>query len=179
MVFYWNISGPHARSKEGEGWVWQFREQRENLPSFDSDEDNSQDDLLVIIFATSGIYQLYTLHEEVHGQILPLVYSLLPSKSKKCYKFMWMKLQELFTERNIYPNLQGYRSDLEIAPIQSVVSVFASLSVSTCFFHFAQAHWRKIQSLGLMDLYTTNEEYKMLLSSFTALGFVPKDKVVE
>ena len=29
------------------------------------------------------LYQLYTIHTEVHGQILPLVFSLLPSKSKK------------------------------------------------------------------------------------------------
>ena len=57
QFFYWYILGPYARTKEGEVWVWQFREQRENLPSFDSDEDNSQDDLLVIIFVTSGNLQ--------------------------------------------------------------------------------------------------------------------------
>ena len=92
---------------------------------------------------------------------------------------MWMKLQELMAEREIYPRLQGYRSDLEVAPITTILPIFAPEIVSTCFFHLAQAYWRKIQNLGLMDLYRKNEAYSMLLRSFTALAFVPEHRVVE
>ena len=82
--------------------------------------------MLVIIFATIGnlqdlrgaeiwsgdgtftvcpslFYQLYPIHAEVHGQILPLVYALLPSKSKRCYQFMCLKLRDLMLEKGINP----------------------------------------------------------------------------
>ena len=87
----------------------------------------------------SLFYQLYTLHAEVHGQIVPLLYSLLPSKSKQCYKFMWGKLKELI-QKGITPNVKTFRSDLEPAPIKSLLSTFVPESVSTCFFHLAKAH---------------------------------------
>ena len=47
------------------------------------------------------------------------------------------------------------------------------------FFHLAQAHWRKIQNLGLMEFYITNEQYSLFLRSFTALAFVPQDRIAE
>ena len=39
--------------------------------------------------------------------------------------------------------------------------------------------WRKIQRLGLVDLYVSNEQYSVLLRSFTALAFVPTERVLE
>ena len=177
-------------------WVWQFRQHVEA----EDDEEVTDEDLQVIIFATMGnlqhlgraniwygdvtfsvcpslFYQLYTIHAEVYGQTVPLVYSLLPSKSRKCYKFMWLKLQELMAQREIHPRIQGYRSDLEVAPI-TTISMFTPESVATCFFHLAQAQWRKIQSLGLTDLYRENEEYSIFLRCFTAIAFVPEANVV-
>ena len=50
---------------------------------------------------------------------------------------------------------------------------------STCFFHLAQAHWRKIQSLDLVEHYISDEEYSLLLRCFTALAFVPDTRVAE
>ena len=92
MVFV----GTHARRKDGEVWVWQMREERENIS--DQDEDNLQVDMFITVFATVGnlyhlgraetwygdatfsvcpslFYQLYTIHAEVHGQIVPLVFT--------------------------------------------------------------------------------------------------------
>ena len=114
-----------------------------------------------------------------HGQILPLVFSLLPSKSKKCYRFMWTKLNELMAQKGMHPNLKEFRSDLEIAPMKTLLLFFIPDSVSTYFFHFAQAHWRKIQSLVLMELYTSNEDYSLLLRCFPALAFVPEARIIE
>ena len=79
--------------------------------SGESDEENQENWIFVVKFAITGnlnhlgradiwygdgtfsvcpniYYQLYTTHAEVHGQIVPLVYSLLPSKSKQCYKLV-------------------------------------------------------------------------------------------
>ena len=94
-------------------WVWQFR---------DLEEGNGEEMILMLATAANLhhlsntdvwygdgpklFYQLYTIHAEVHGQILPLVFSLLPSKSKKCYRFMWTKLNELMAQNRMHPTLK-------------------------------------------------------------------------
>ena len=172
-----------------------MREERENIS--DQEQDNLQADMFIIVFATVGnlhhlgraetwygdgtfsvcpslFYQLYTIHAEVHGQIVPLVFNLLYSKSKRCYQFMWLQLRNLMQEKGINPAVKSYRSDLELAPIETVLPVFTLENISTCFSHFAQAHWRKINTLGLVDLYVRNE-YSVMLRSFTVLAFVPTE----
>ena len=124
-------------------------------------------------------YQLYTIHAEVHDQIVPLVFTLLPSKSKRCYLFMCLELRNPMLEKGTKTTPKSCRSDLETVPSEAILSVFTPENVSICFFHLAQAHWRKIQNLGLMELYISNEQYSLLFRSFTALAFVPEDKVVE
>ena len=124
MKIWWYFAGPHARTKDGELWVWQMREERENIS--DQEEDNLQADMFIIVFATAGnlhhlgraatwygdgkfsvcpslFYQLYTIHAEVHGQIVPLVFNLLPSKSKRCYQFMWLQLRNLVHDKGVNP----------------------------------------------------------------------------
>ena len=82
-------------------------------------------------------------------------------------------------EKGINPSLKKYRSDLEAVPIEAIWSVFTPENVSACFFHLAQAHWRKNQNLCLMELYFSNKQYSLLLRSFTTLAFVPEDNIVE
>ena len=72
----------------------------------DQKVENPQADMLIIIFVTVGnldylgraetwygdgtfsvcpslFYQLYIIHAEAHGPIVPLIFNLLPSKSKR------------------------------------------------------------------------------------------------
>lgn len=41
--------GTHARTKDGEVWVWQFRDEAD-----DSDEEDQTQNKMIIIFATVG-----------------------------------------------------------------------------------------------------------------------------
>ena len=134
FVFF---SGNYAKTKKGETWVWQFRDE----------EEENDDPMLVITFATTCnlthlsrakvwygdgtfkvypnlFYQLYTVHTEVHGQIVPLVYSLLPSKSERCYRFMWVKLHELMKQKGLQLNVEELWSDLEFAPMNTIASAY-------------------------------------------------------
>ena len=47
---------------------------------------------------------------------------------------------ELMTQKGLSPNVKEFRSDMELAPIETLLPVFTPESVSTCFFHFALAH---------------------------------------
>ena len=116
----------YAKNKDGEVWVWQFREDLENISGV-SDEENQENGIFIIMFATTRnlthlgradiwygdgtfsvhpniFYQLYTIHAEVHGKIVPVVYSLLSSKSKQFYKFMWSQLKDLMIQKGINPS---------------------------------------------------------------------------
>ena len=92
---------------------------------------------------------------------------------------MWLQWKELIIQRGDSPKLKGFMSDLESAPVRTLWPIFPPDRVSTCFFHLAQAHWRKIQSPGLMEQYICSDELSLLLRSFTALAFVPEGKVTE
>ena len=154
--------------------------------------------MLVVIFETAGnvshlvradvwygdgtfsvcpnlFYQLYTIHAAVHGKLfLWCSICCLQNLKDATHTFIWLQLKELMIQRGVSPNLKGFRSDLEPAPIKTLLAIFAPDSLSTCFFHLAQAHWRKIKSLGLMELYIYSEELSLLLRSFTALASVPE-----
>ena len=56
---------------------------------------------------------------------------------------MCLKLRDLMLEKGVNPGLKSYRSDLEMAPIKAVLSVFTLESVSTCFFTFGTGSLKK------------------------------------
>ena len=92
---------------------------------------------------------------------------------------MWLQLRNLIQEKGINTTVMSYRNDLELAPIEAILPVFKPENIYICFFHFAKAHWTKIQSLCLVDLYVSSDPYSILLRSFTVLALVPRDRVTE
>ncbi len=46
-----------------------------------------------------------------------------------------------------------------------------------CFFHFCQAVYRQIQSLGMQQQYTEDETLRCLCRKLMALALMPRDKV--
>lgn len=95
-------------------------------------------------------YQLYTIHAEHGGTIIPLVYAVLPNKTKATY----MKLLEEL--ENMCPGLRPTHLlvDFEIAAIQAFKDRYHEIEISGCFYHLAQNVWRKVQSQGLQVYYT-------------------------
>ena len=171
--------GSNARTKEEEVRIWQFRQDVHSEA-----KENDEYPLLIIIFATAGYLHhlkqtccmIWRWHiKSLPQSILPtvhntcrsawtnnsLIYSLLPSKSKKCYRFLSVKLKELMVEKGMFSNVMEFRSDLEVASMKTFLPIFTPESVLTWFFHLAQAHWRKIQSLSSFVLYTSEEQYSL------------------
>ena len=79
----------------------------------------------------------------------PLVYCLLPGKSRAVY----LRALEIIKQKS---EDLGYTlapaevlTDFELAIIQAVELTFPTTEVKGCFFHFAQALNRKIATLGL------------------------------
>ena len=58
------------------------------------------------------------------------------------------------------------------------MKAFPDGATECCFFHLAQAHWRKIMDMRLRTRYIEDETLSLNLRMFTALAFVPPDDII-
>ena len=68
------------------------------------------------------------------------------------------------------------RTDLEEAAIKTATKVF-DVGIECCFFHLCQAHWRKIQDLGLRQTYIEDSAFSVSCKMMSSLAFVPVSDV--
>ena len=63
-------------------------------------------------------------------------------------------------------------TDFEKALLQSIAISFPTATVKGCFYHFAQAIWRKIQQLGLQVSYQEEESIRKFFRKVISLVLV-------
>jgi len=94
-------------------------------------------------------YQMYSMHGFYKGESMPLVWALLPNKSRATYVEMfttvWEKLVEKFGDAGA---VRYVLTDFELAAIQAVQAVFTQSKVKGCSFHFRQAVIRRLGEEG-------------------------------
>lgn len=66
-----------------------------------------------------------------------------------------------------------------MAMLQALKNIFPNSEIKGCNFHFNQCIWRKVQELGLVKEYTTNDEVKMHVRMLAALAYIPPNSVDE
>ena len=82
-------------------------------------------------------HQLYTIHAPVgseNSRILPLVYSLITSKSEEIYKNLFEELIEFAAENNITLQPSTILTDFELASINASRQIFPNVENKGCFF---------------------------------------------
>lgn len=89
--------------------------------------------------------QLYTIHVVMFETVVPVVYALLPNKTRETYVKL---LQEI---KRLQPGLQpqSLMSDFEQAALQAFDIEFPGVHKTGCFFHLTQNVWKKVQREGL------------------------------
>ena len=70
------------------------------------------------------IYQLYTIHGIVLGQLLPLVYCIMTKKSKSTYELLFETFKDVVREKDIEIKVETIRTDFEEAAIKAATKVF-------------------------------------------------------
>lgn len=120
----------------------------------------------------SVFYQLFTLHVHISGSVLPVLYALLPNKTKQTYQRMLMEFSKL---RQFNP--ETILTDFEQAMLNAFRSIFPGASQSGCFYHFSQCIYRKVQEHGLQNDYI-QEDFSIFIRMMAAIAFVPVDDVV-
>ena len=114
-------------------------------------------------------YQVYTIHAIFNGHTIPSVYLLLTSKNAEIYLRAFNALKDLNT--CLAP--QKIVTDFELAAINAFKATFPNVAIKGCFFHFAQAVWRKVQELGLSKAYRENDQLRKAVKNLVALALIP------
>ncbi|XP_042148461.1 uncharacterized protein LOC121837088 [Ixodes scapularis] len=119
-------------------------------------------------------YQVYSLHCEVGGSILPAAYILLTRKDCGTYT---RALNTLNAECGGDCEPRTVTVDYELAAINAFRAVFPSADVRGCFFHLSQCVYRRLQSEGLQELYAFDPDINLEARMIPALAIVPQDDV--
>ena len=107
--------------------------------------------------APDSAYQLYTMHGFIEEEGMPLVWALLPNKTKTTYVEMLTAVRDALMER--YGDTGAvercFLVDFELAAIDAIGEVFPDAIVKGCTFHFRQAVMRRVSDEGLRPSYNT------------------------
>ncbi|CAF2617287.1 unnamed protein product [Rotaria sp. Silwood2] len=117
--------------------------------------------------------QLYVIHGFICGRALPLVYCMLSGKSEALYDEIFNVILQHVSGRP-----KSITIDFEKAVENVIKNKLPMTSISGCFFHFKQCLWRKIQNLGLQELFVDNSEARRYLKTFGCLSLIPEASVI-
>lgn len=120
-------------------------------------------------------YQLFTLLGFYKGHSFPLIFTLMTSKSQKLYDLTMQKVKELI------PNLNPEQAmgDFESSSGKAIRSCWPQIQIGGCQFHFSQNLYRKIQKLGLTELYNDNKQFNKWVKKIMTLSYVPANRMHE
>ena len=101
----------------------------------------------------------------------PMVYCLLPDKSRDAYvhAFNLIKREVAALQSDLNP--QTALSDFELSIIQACV--FPLQLPKRCYFHFCRCLIQKLQTLGLQQAYQDDLNFRRLFHKTAVLVFIP------
>lgn len=114
--------------------------------------------------------QLVTIHAEICGQVFPLAFFLLPSKTKVIYEKMWASLKAALAIHNRdLSNVRRVICDFEQGLIASIRQELPHSLVQGCYFHYGQCIHRHTDH----GLYNNDMAYRKCIRMLIALAHVP------
>lgn len=122
--------------------------------------------------------QLFSVHafvkKEEQLKQLPLVFVIMSRRRQKDYRRVFNATVSALPRR---PRVQAVVSDFEAAVWSAVKDVLPGVIQRGCAFHFGQAVWRNIQSVGLHVPYATDDGVKRICRKTLALPFLPAAEI--
>ena len=106
---------------------------------------------------------------------MPLVWALLPNKSKRSYVELFTCIRNAFAEKfNDSARRRLFLTDFELAAIDAAKEVFPEDGIKGCTFHFRQALMRRVADLGLRPEYSSeNAVVKDWIRQIMGLTLLP------
>ena len=108
------------------------------------------------------------------------IYAFLPGKTQGICVDFFQAIVDACERLGFNVNPENIVCDFEKSVINAAKLVLGQhINIHGCFYHLTQASWRKIQSLGLADLYKTNNDIKQFCGKIDGLAFLPVEQVPE
>jgi hypothetical protein len=121
-------------------------------------------------------FQLYSIHFSFgHGINPAAVYCLLTSKTAETYATVLRAMKTLIPLAAPTKILV----DFERAAMNAFHDAFPVATVTGCYFHLTQALVRKVNEVGLKNLYEVDDAVRVYIRCLAALAYVPPVDVVE
>lgn len=128
--------------------------------------------------APSIFTQLYVIRAPIGTSAVSCVYALLSGKQQSMYEELLQAVLTKCEEYDLYPDPTTVITDFEKAALQAVTSVLGDhVSTQGCFYHLTQSTWRKVQELGLTNLYRKSGDVRSFVGMMDGLAFLPMDRV--
>ena len=124
--------------------------------------------------------QLYSIRVPLGNTAVSCVYGFIQGKSQEAYETFLRAVLAGCEDLGFSPDPGNIVTDFEMATLQAISTVFGpDVHRQGCFYHLTQSTWRKIQDLGLVNLYRTNADAKHFCGMLDGLALLPLDKVSE
>ena len=126
-----------------------------------------------------GIFQqIYIVRAPLGESAVACDYGLLPGKSQDIYECMFNAIREKSEQLGFDAKSLHIITDFEQAVIRAVRVTFGDhVSNHGCFYHLSQSTWRKIQDLGMVELYKSCNGTKLFWGMIDGLAFLPVNQV--
>ena len=123
--------------------------------------------------------QLFVIRAPLGDSAVSCVYGFLSGKSQEIYQEFFMTILEKGEELGLDMNPVTTMSDFEKSLLNATENVFGRhIRTKTCFYHLTQNTWRKVQSLGLSNVYKEAESTRNFCGMIDGLAFLPVDKII-
>ena len=125
--------------------------------------------------------QLYVIRTKLDDGAVSCVYAFLSGKAAPNYTALLAAIIHKCHNLGLFPAPTSVVTDFEQAMFNSIRNVFGRLRVNidACFYHLTQSTWRKIQSLGLANLYNGDDSVKVFVGMMDGLAFLPLNDIAQ
>ena len=122
-------------------------------------------------------YTVY-IQSSTLNRTVPMLYSLLPNKTKNMNKFLFTELRTITVKHNLGINPRYITLDFEQGAISTLKHIFLSAILKGFNCHYRQSLFRKVEALGLQkDHYDSLPDdptsIENLFKQPTAMVFMP------
>ena len=104
-------------------------------------------------------YQVYVVMARRYEGVHPILYALLPDKSRATYFRMFCMIRDAIPG----VNPKAISCDFELAAISAMKECFPGVIVQGCFFHLAQNLHKQVKRIGPQVLYNNDSELALKL----------------
>ncbi len=119
-------------------------------------------------------YQLFTVFLVSGRNFIPAIHILMTAKTERLYEACFQKIADLLPDFSP----RSAMSDFERASRNAFKTVWPEAHVAGCFFHYANAVFKNIQKIGLVNLFRNNQQFNKWCRALMSVPLLRSQDIV-